>query len=106
MNTVNNNNPFVETAYTVLPLAWKKSFCDWQQQYEAVTPFGRYQVKRIREGCEAGKPWQHWEWDYCFCEYYDEGSSQCDNARAGMESAQSHWDGRILPCLKEHTTED
>lgn len=82
--------------YTIRPLRWRKVFQDWRQAYEA----GNYAVVRVRQDCDPALPWDTWRWEYSFCEYYDESSTECASATEGKNAAQQDWLNRLLPSLK------
>lgn len=85
--------------FSIRPLAWTKNFQDWRQEWSAQVPMGSYKVARIREECDPEKPWQSWQWEYCFDEYYDEGNAACKNPEDGKNLAWADWLKRITPAL-------
>jgi hypothetical protein len=50
------------------------------------TPFGSYSVGRNNN---------RWVWRYCFDEYYDEDTIECENLGEAMAGAEAHWLDRI-----------
>ena len=85
--------------FTIRPLKWKRGFTEYSQTYASDAAHGGYQVTRFREDCEDhencqieshGK-WLSWKWEYCFCEYYNEASIECANAKEGKIAAENHW---------------
>jgi hypothetical protein len=86
--------------YTIKPLKWEKSFTEDCQRYRAEVPMGSYTVSRNKWASEDDK-WSHWQFEYCFDEYYDESYRDCDNAKHGKQLAEEDWLRRILPALEE-----
>jgi hypothetical protein len=75
------------------PLEWKLNWGpdeDGDENHVAETPFGSIYVERS-EG--------RWKWRYCFDEYYDEQTSECDGLEDGKRLAQDFWDERVQPIL-------
>jgi len=58
-------------------------------------PFGSYFVEEYQ--------FSGWQWSYCFCEYYDEGSYSCKDTADGMSLAEEHWRKRVRPITKPLT---
>ena len=98
--------------FIVKPLRWKKKFAEHEQRYTADTPFGQYDVLRVKKDCDKHEsegvhqcddydgPWGPWRWEYCFAEYHDESFAECSTVAEGKRLAWEHWQERILPALK------
>lgn len=84
-----------EKVYRIKPLVWegrpRDKFGD--EYYRASVPFGSFSVQHTPE--------RGWRWEYCFDEYYDEDSNECDGLEDGKALAQSHWESRIKQALEE-----
>jgi len=77
------------TSPLIWTLAWGPD-TDGDESHTASTPFGGYSVEK-QEG--------RWKWAYCFDEYYDEDTSECDGLDHGKQLAQAHWDERVQEIL-------
>lgn len=74
--------------FVITPFEWDQNgpdedgdiFCDAQ------TPFGSYRVELL-----AGV----FKWSYCFDEYYDEDSTECESIEDGKAKAWEHWVERV-----------
>lgn len=86
--------------YQIKPLKWTRKFDEWQQAHESDSAHGSYRVTRHRGDCEehgsdcpdlSHGDRQSWRWEYCFAEYYNEGSAECTSAAEGKRKAEEHW---------------
>jgi hypothetical protein len=73
----------------VKPLEWNKvANRNW---WTAPTIFGDISVEMDDEVCH---------WRYCFDEFYDEASHECESIEAGKEEAEKFYLSRLLPALE------
>lgn len=83
-----------EVAGWVTPLEWNTDWgpdADGDVCFTAGTPFGSFNVERLNGS---------WRWRYCFDEYYDEESFECEGEADGKQKAQEHWNGRLAPFIR------
>lgn len=91
--------------YKLKPLAWEGSdpvtvpsddlqfSFDIEGGWRAIVPGGSYTVERRFDTGTL-------QWGYCFAEYYDEDTKECDSVEEGKAAAEKHWRDRILPALE------
>lgn len=87
--------------YRISPLKWKRRIDITWQDHAAETIFGTLHVERHREGYEDTGEWTGWKWNYCFTEYYDEGSQECESLKAGKAADEAFYLSRLLGALEE-----
>lgn len=86
--------------YTIKPLNWERGAPDRYDDscrlaWSAKTPFGYYNVtleSEYDDGTWERKPCRM-EW--CFDEYYDEGSQEAKNTAQAKRLAEEHWRERL-----------
>lgn len=84
-----------ENLYRVKPLEWEraKNYADW---WTASTVFGAIDVEKDED---SGKC----HWRYCFDEFYDQDSHECESVEAGKAAAERFYLDRLLPALESAT---
>jgi hypothetical protein len=80
----------------IKPLEWEQCR-DWRM-FTASTPFGQYRVEQEDNG--------QCKWGYCFNEYYDEETFECESIDDGKQKAWDNWLKRITPALLAQKTEE
>lgn len=88
-------------SYSIKPLKWEISKNKISENYTAHVPMGTYTVFRNRRDWDEAQPFENWQWSYCFDEYYDESTQDCESLKEGKNKCWEDWIKRILPALKE-----
>ena len=77
--------------YKITPLKWHGKIKEEYDSISAGTPFGNYTIALQEHG--------RLTWSYCFNEYYDEDSFDCESIKDGKDKARNHWVERLSGAL-------
>lgn len=80
--------------WTIQPLEWEGDIREPFDSIRAPTPFGSYNVRMQDD--------RTLRWEYCFDEYYDEDSNECETVEEGKAAAWAHWQERIGRALVKY----
>lgn len=81
------------------PLKWEATR---DGDFTADTVLGSFSVTQDIDWDED-KPLGTWKWGYCFDEYYDESSTECDGPEDGKQKAEAYYRERIAPAFEGGT---
>ena len=85
--------------YKIKTFKWIYSSNNYEKTYTVRTPFGSYSVLKIVDN-KSRIP--KWRWEYCFDEYYDEGSSEhIYSLKEAKEMCWKHWIEKLSNFLVE-----
>lgn len=92
--------------FTIKPLTWcEGKLSDFMGRLYANTPFGQFEVGYHWELKDGDNPESEYRrtrrcfWGYCFAEYHDEDTFDCDSIAEGKRLAEEYWRERLAKAL-------